>query len=577
MLAVEYEKNKELYQEYGMYKKEKINIINTKNKYSSKVNNGVRQGKTKGVSGVKGELLNYTLQSIIHESLSNIEKRHKGLLPQIHVLGAMMSNADISVCVNAKLSRYKADQYKLATEGMLQLKSEKQAMSDDDIITVDDLTDIQRICKIIRREGQQVPLITIVSERFKIRQPNYILNLRKYCTVHEIQVKEGEVDYNDIYFKKTFKNWVMVNDDGVVSTNPSEDVSNCIIVNKSGYSEEAIRYINKNNNIKTWNMKYTQITLKKGIYENTIALRIPYIKGREMINTSLIDNYDQILYNGRSCDVNQIGLSKESVIVKAKQTVRPVARMMSLNFIRKVWLRVLDKDNLNVSMVIIANKGTGKSKVLNELCNALKLTYGIDVGHLSSDTYGRWSYKYRRLSYDNEFKEVTYKMAKEMSDDEMVLSVYEVYANGLLLRYGIQTKEEYMKMSYKKRRVCQEELRCYILKHMEASNKYGEDKFYDSVLNSVTRPRFMILETHFMAANAIIGRTDTTCMLLTINDGRTACFERERGGAEQLLLYDTYNELNALSYTTIFPFELFEGFGVSSLISMEVGELVATC
>lgn len=549
MLGINYERNKELYQEFGMFKRMKVN----KDKKSKQI------------------LLEHDLSTRIHDILFRVAKRHKNRLPQpqafVNAFKGIVYNIKlkdkVDKDVRKKFKKEKKIDLELVSSSVTKAVNDTENSEDEQLFTKEDLNDYNTLYELLQRMQGVIPIILIMHEKFEQEIPQYIQQIRDKVTVEEINVHQNVVDYNNPYFKRLFKRWVKPDSVGKINKQSFVD-DEFIIVNDSMYENDTVIKLNgiQKYQGRFWNMQYSKLTFKneKGLCVQLIS-RIKFEDALMSVNSVLGDNYETYLLSSRPAAYDVFGLSIDSKLIRVNGISYPRTRNIVNSFMNKVMNKINDASNVFVNVVVIANKATGKTKVMNKVVE-LMTQKGYDVGSVSSDNYGRWRYATHGLKTD--ITDSGINTPCHYSDfskyNEEMDSVYEVYAKVILDLKGITNFKQYDKLYPKAKDRLKAEIKDYLMLHIGAQAKYGENYYYDCMLNSIGRPRILFIESHFAALNAVIARTDLTCNLKTINDSYLAIIDRGRGGPEQLLLYDTYNDLNNAVFTTIYPYELCERF-----------------
>jgi hypothetical protein len=546
MLSVNYVTNKQLYNENGMYLKQ-------------------RQVKRNEFKAVKHKLLTTSEQELIHHSLTRIANRHSGQLPQPKIFATLLKNGAIVGVFDNSVKGKLMDDLRTKTKGKVLGKhyrtqqANKLEVPENEVLDSEDIFDILELASTANRVStvDGTPIIVLQDEQFVKKMPAYVKQLLKFMSSYTITFKSGVVDFTDLYFKAIFKNWVVPKASGIIqgTVNGYESV----IFNNTAIADATILSINRDSIVSKVDFvafQGTCFTFKTKTGQVRIRSQIRFHEAQKLLNTTYIENYKLLLESSRGDNYDTFGLSRESVIVRVDKIAWPQPRQLTIDFVDKILSRIMDQNNRTVNVVVIANKGVGKSGVLNEFALYLSNRLNIDIGHLSSDAYGRWKYSAHGFALNTDGAKVDYTSAINI-DVEGNPSVYEEFAKAILSKANIKELVDYdrIKLHIKDQLISQ--MTEYLLLHTMSTAEYGELFFYDSVLTSVDRPRVVIVETHFPALNAVTARTDTTCILVTINDARMACRERDRERLASVFLFDVYARLSGRVYTQVYPFELF--------------------
>jgi hypothetical protein len=570
MWAINYKQHQQFYNHYGLY-------LTAHSKTQADANTTVKRIGNR-------EYWNYSIedQDKIHTKLQQAAARRSNILINPSLYAASINTGSITITtaenvmnkdkMKIKIIGAKILKTKVSETGMrLAAQEIKEQLGDS--IDQQLIRDFANMTRKLNKNGSQIPILYLDDEHYLSMIPAYMTQIlsSEGCFKHGVTCSFLRVTFDDPYILSTFKRVVRVRDPKdilgkvispwntvILNETPFQD---SYIAKSLAESRDPYTFLKFGGSELTFTGLYGKIRLLSRIrpeYASTLIGK-PFIDDPTTLTQESVNMYKLFSRSSIPAEYTTDGLCQMSKLVHVRPSPKVVPRGVTAAVLQKFINNIADKSMLHVNLVVIANKGSGKTSFFKDWVAKLSEELSIPIGHLSSDAYGRWKYAIDRNNDATDIPSPSYIDAS-IIDNEEGESVYEYEATALLSDAKINTMSQYIGSSFTVKRNLVEQMNRKYAKHLLSDTEYGERFFYDSVTSSSTTPRVLVIEAHTVSQDAIIGRTNTTIMFNSLNDTMLAVMERNRGGAEQMLLHDTYNMLNAPLHTQAFPFELMWAF-----------------
>lgn len=554
MLSLEYSRHVKLYNDFGLF---------IRKEFDNKLKAYGRNNETIELMGING-------QKRIHAALSRISKRHNGLLPQARqiangIRGAMhyydmdKEGLEYSTKYNTVVQfqnreNERSKMVKKLSRGKRQdEKVDISEYDDEPEFNKSDIPDLIDLSNIGRKLRNQVPIIIINHPLFLSTMPSYMITLGSYLGLWYINHINGLIDENDTLFKIMFKSYVRLDYTGKIIRKLTQndivfinyDIPLQVVLKLNNITKNEV-YIRPNGTLLTFQYDKN--------FTGVIQSRISPTEAKELIGTTFIDNYKKYLLSSIPYDKIKF-LRPQSVLIKYENAPYPMTNMTEDRLYQKLMSMMLNESEPYVNLVVIGNKGSGKTTVLREFVKRLNDKGITNVLHLSSDSYGKWRYATCGMNDDVESEPlVDPESLLNLDNDDEAQSVYEIKGCDILKEWNVLTKADYLKLNEDVRMMVRQEFGDYFMKHLRSDFKYGERFFYDKVNQfDNVKYRLRIIELHCSLQQNVNVPTVLPCMLSTINDPLAAVICRPRGGPEQILLTECYELYNNEGQTPTTP------------------------
>nr|UHS71892.1 MAG: hypothetical protein [Cypovirus sp.] len=542
MLAINYLQNKQFYQQYGLIQLER---------HDRKVAHKLHDAYLTLHDQTALHTILYTKTKKDTTALINANLYARTICDGIDVATKVSQNKIRALLVSQDFKIVKKKTQYSATEG-----AETFQIDEKD---VNSFANIRMIT-----HGRGVPIVTFSDQRYELNTPSYMNSLLAHARVHRVLVIDGIPDFSDNYIRLLFKRVITVSALSLIPNGISS--SSCVLYNNSPYPEKYFNYHGLVGYTFILN-EGTRLSFKTpfGIVKFDLDLSYDQFNTRAptMAQVTYIDVYSLMLTHGRRVIPNESNLTRTSILVNRERMPRVTIRGEAAAKLQKFISQVVDFQQQKVNMVLIANKGSGKSKVAKMFAEKLAAYYQVSVGTMGSDIYGRWLYYTHVLGKEID---IDYQLLTDVLSDDRNISYHEYKAKEILSEHQLDDISKYERISFKvKQRLIDDMIK--ILTDIMTSDEYiNEREFNERFITSKSTPRVMIVEAHYLGQDATAARTDVTFNLETVNDTYNAVKERNRAGACELLLHDTYFRLNASLHTRVYPFELLSLFRFERLL-----------
>lgn len=555
MLAVEYTKNKPFFHSIGLYarKTEQHQIEHELKAIEQKVALG------------KNVCLSLRAQLTLHNFLAKVSMRHSGVIPNAELF-AMQIKSGVAIVKPSSVT----------TAAAKKRKTKKESEATADIIPDEVYNELHMLFNILNRcrvKGQVIPIYTMDYEDFQLMIPPYISQLMPYFEVRVINMSGGYINVEDNLLT-VFKRIIRVTDAILLKSLKWYDPDKHVLLNLTELSNKQL--INKYKFKTLLDLLATRVTYRwKNVTSDVILLGADaHWRQKIPLGSAMIDNFKNLLLYGRVLDQTFNLLSRDSVCISVHpyqySIVNQAAVSIGMKFLRQCENVELKKVNL----VVIGNKGNGKSSFLRTYKQLLEEKFSDRIGHLSSDAYGRWYFKHYKCADPSTIEPftVTYDEALLYDQDEFP-SVYEIEMINLLKEHGVSKLKNILDHNFTLRSKIIDSFHSKYYTHLQSKSN-NESRFYDQVIGSASCPRICIVEGHTVTQDPLLARTDTTIILETFIDARTALMERERetdfsfyydddqeqlseyAKIAQVMLFLAYEELNSNVHTLVYPVDL---------------------
>lgn len=565
MLAVPYKTNVDYYARNGLVIRAELGNADS---IQSKVTKTRLNISDK--SGPLSLVLSLAAQAELHAWLDKITKRHNGTVPNPERIATLLLRRPVTVSIPQKQT---------ATTKFKRVAKTHQVFTnevDDAVATLDDseralpaYIELANMTKRLYGVGTFM-IIGIASDSFRMRLPVYMQQLLPHITklsaYYMIPEINDAVSLSDPVARVMFRTHLIVR----TLDKPNmqlTDIVKRVIVNETGLPDERIRKLWSIPNLLIYTPPHATLTFDKHI---KVLTNIPIDSAKLLKGTTYLDNYRNLIMRSRCDSSYLVPLHSESIITGVSPARALLTRPIVKGVLNKIDTQIRTDKQSKVIIVMVANKGSGKTGVVEELLPIWRERYSMEFGHLTSDAYGRWKAHYMvkkglqatdiGIDLDDSVilelqSKMTYANVKALDTDEFD-SCYEIYAAQLLDSANISDIHSYQSLSIRKQTELIAAVTTYLQQNLDADAKLGEAAFYARVTTSIDAPRVILVEGHSVTQTPVLGRSDITFILDTINDGYTAVIERNRNGPVDVLLFDTYSFLISGVYTKIFPYEL---------------------
>lgn len=441
---------------------------------------------------------------------------------------------------------------------------------------------IVRLRSLIRNATKGTVLKLIEFDHFVYQRniPNYISILKEHFAreghLHTIPIVANFALQTDLYFIKLFKERKVVR--GIHD------------LNKIGLRADYV-YDIQVSSIKDLASIHTKICDSGAETMDTMGSVLDFGHGQKLLCNmpiNLTTHLIGMLYKEifKFC---MLTCSRESYEV---MTFEVGAKVLSVrarsNFIKSVNVSIVaDKiikeikalkmqERLNI--VIIGNKGEGKSTATKQLASSLKLRFNYDVKVYSSDSYGR-RLNYICLKYGIDHpkylteEQVIHELNLVSQETEAALDVedspswYEKQAEIVLKNNGIILMNQLLFVINRNRVKLQQlkdDFKEIIIERLESKAIMSFSAYYEAIQGAEGTNRISIFECHTTEESKQVARTDITFRLEPITNGLGNLIERQRGTVEnnmaEILLYLVYADLIGKTNPGVYLSDLLQMF-----------------
>lgn len=545
MFAIEIERERNLYNWYGCYEAPEKKVIDTKNVKKKEISNVVTLTKVK--------------QSMLHNVIKTMTKKSKHgtewvVKPEMVVM--MIIGAEIELGIKDKKEE---DAAALMIKGIKGI-SLKKRLTDGETEDSNWRSVVIKQAEIRRLTlNRKIKLVLIETLAYKRRIPDYISRLipifERHGCLHVINTIAGRVPVDDVYFVNLFKNRVImrVETDTAVVVDPDRTV--VTVLAETVGERYKIEGIMLGLGVTLDYVLGTRLYFSDGMIVQSYA---PVSEFEEDVGASFRSMFQRMV---AICiaDQSSVGRGGLSLLIKAVPSPKIVPSITSLMIYKKIDFEImkLPKERKRVNVIMIGEKGSGKSTSSKLMAAAIKLRYGTEVDIVSSDAYGRWllylCLKYsiaqpEMLSDDVQLQEldlISYEMYTSQDADNGA-SWYEGYAEQILVMAGITELEQYSRLSMRKKNDLISSMIRVITPRLRTKSPLSVSSFY-SRIEGVMQRDVCIYECHITEESTQMARSDIIFRLKPFADPRINIMGRseinETSVCTELLLYDTYVEL----------------------------------
>nr|ABB17216.1 unknown [Operophtera brumata cypovirus 18] len=550
MLAIDPLKHAKFYEEYGLYLRD--HKLNPKQQTHTLSRNKQLPVTVRTISDA----------SLVHDMLKRHASRHNGTLINPKMYAEMITLGNIKVVIDGTVKKTQLDTLKMS--GLTVVKSRRNKskapiLSDINetvndaaaTVAVNTLKEMSNLIEKFQNPGG-LRLIIFDDEYYNSMVPDYINQMLPYCDAHLVPSWDGIVDFEDNYLRMYFKRPFTLTDYNLTApikynlTSYLRSIFNCtsypdaFIKKKFGYND--FQFIRYDGLLVEMSGAYGMVQLSVNLGRRDLGLKVGDL---------FITQYTKLLSYSTVLNISPSGLSNGSKVLKITPHKMMTSRGDANAVIEKFLANAQSTQMRKVILVVYAEKGSGKTLFLSRCAELLSEKLGAPVGHVSSDAYGRWFHANR----DVDAPSFDYNDVLKLDNDDY-LSYYELEAENILVKAGIDEIVKYDLLSTRKKLQLIAEMSDVLRRQLDNSDTHSARNFYNKLATHINTPRVLILEGHINAQDAVIGRTDSTIILQTINDTSIVMRERVRGGHTQLFLRDTYYTLLPYLHTSVYPFEL---------------------
>lgn len=250
----------------------------------------------------------------------------------------------------------------------------------------------------------------------------------------------------------------------------------------------------------------------------------------------------------------------------------------ALNLFKKIDAQLSDITHSTVvNIVMIGNKGEGKSIASHVLGDVLERNYKLKGKVYSSDSYGRWLQyicdKYGVSDPNDipeekgkqEIKAVTQE-SEALLDRDDVVSWFEIKAEEMMLKADIVTHDQIISIinSAQKRKLAplKEEFNRILIDRFDSKSYLSYGEYMQALSQAKGDNQFAIFECHTTEEAKLAAKSDITFVLEPISSGLGNILERSRGSKSntfgEILLYEVYADLIGKTYAGVYLSELLQ-------------------
>ncbi|UQS94353.1 MAG: P6 [Corattcep virus 2] len=245
-----------------------------------------------------------------------------------------------------------------------------------------------------------------------------------------------------------------------------------------------------------------------------------------------------------------------------------VGRRLLSNFISdvvKIIKGITNKKMLHQYLIVIGDKGSGKSVCTTSFINNLNIKYRGENSNdsfyrIDSDTYGKWVRKV--LKKELKVDELTMVNLDELQINNDNISIFEEDMIELTQKYNIN---EFGTDPHMERVICDEFLD--VAYNRLSDKEFGLDAFYKLIMSIELMPYGVLIESHTNVELAKLPGTGYILDLKVSYDCESAIMNRSRRNVDNfvdLLLYRSWNKLHVMTYPTIHSWSFFENIELNS-------------
>jgi hypothetical protein len=546
MFAIRIDKAKDLYNWYGCYVKDnEIIEADVKRVKTSKVENSVI------LTLAKQEMLHNVIATMTKTTQTGLEWTIK---PEMVV--QMIVGSDIVLNIRDKKEEKAAAEMIQGMKGITLLKKVREGETEDlnwrSIVRK--RIEVRRITM-----NRKIQMIIIETLFYRSKIPKHISRLmpwfQKYGCFHPISVDNGKVPMSDLFFVNLFKERIILKTTDDVSSIVTPRTTVGIIEAKTIGERATIE-----GKLKTLGVEVDKVMGSKLIFSNGISVSS---------YASTFDHESDIGKSFRELFPKMVMLctrdsqSKPGGGWSTLEKVNPLTKITpSINsdiIFNKIDVEMtkLGKERQRVNIIMIGEKGSGKSQSSKLMAEALKTRYSVDVDVVSSDAYGRWLYylstKYNVASPDDldevtrsiELNGITLEQYDEL-DLARGPSWFELSAEVILSRKGIDSVNKYTRLSLSERNSLAQEIIALVNARLRTKALLSYSAFHTR-LESILPSPACIYECHITEESTQVARSDIVFRLDPFTDARMNVISRsdmtEAALCSELLLYDAYKLL----------------------------------
>lgn len=568
MLAIQYTKKREFYNWFGCH----LKYGATKDEIKQR-NKRVKTSQFRDVlvlPASEQDLLHHVLHSSLIKREGNIE-----YIVRPDIVAYLLMGKEIILNITDKQVSDKIDKHNHPDVSYtVKQKEEDESWMYNSIVKMRYL--IRNATK-----GNVVKLVEFDHMIYQLNIPSYISMLKEHFAreghLHTIPVVNLYTCQNDIYFIRMFKERVTVQKRCDIPVSIDSSLTKVLNVQVSTIKELTdILTIAAARSIEVMLPTASELHFGK---EYSLICKMPLgltSKLKGMLFKDIF-KFCMITCQRKSFLVEMfpVGLKLTDVTTRSS-FVRSVNVTIVTNKIKK---EIDDlKGDERVNIIMIANKGEGKSTASSELAKTLTAKYNYEVKCFSSDSYGRYlTYLCEKYNVDHPQEiteeQVLYEINNLTQEKEASLDIednpswYEQQAEKILIKYGIIEINGMMFMINRERKkleMIKNEFKEVMIERLESKATMSFSSYFEALQGASGTNRIAIFECHNTEESKQAARADITFRLEPITNGLGNLIERQRGTEEnnlaEILLYLVYDDLIGRTNPSVYLSDILQMF-----------------
>lgn len=538
MLAIQYKPKVELYNWFGCYQKGNTNEGTKSNQRETKASpSGAKRSRVTDdvfvLSPTQQDILHNTLKSLVVKTENGYGFRYR---PDI-IAYLLMGRQVIMNIRDSKVQKTIEERYSDITYQVKPKEPDESGL----------FNSIVQLRHLIRNttKGAVVKIITLGDLNYSVRIPDYMSILMSHFSreghLHTIPINGTKADENDIFYRRMFRRRIYVT--RVQELKHYPDPNDVMIIPSATNTKEL-------NAIENECQKYKLETVYPDTSElnfgNGCILRCsaPISIMEPMLNTSYQDIFKICMYTCRRLGYEIRMFSPGAKLIGAYARTDDIRSVNATIICDKIIKEIKsNKPPGRVNIIMIGNKGEGKSTASNAIAEMIEHKFGVKAKAFSSDSYGRWlAYlcdKYgvthpseiSDAQAKSEIKLITQESEKEL-DQEGAVSWYETQAITILMSHNVTSREAFSALynrSSETLTIMKNEFKEIMVERMENKATLSFGAYFEALQSAAGDNRVSIFECHTTEESKQVARADITFRLEPLSNGLGNLIQRKRG------------------------------------------------